>query len=217
MMAMEPAETEPLADLRRRLVEDLARRGIADLRVLAAIGAAPRHRFVDETMVEHAYEDRPLPIGGGQTISQPYIVALMIEAARVAADDVVLEVGTGSGYGAAVLGRLAADVTSIERREELAATARARLAADEGVGDRVRVVVGDGSRGWPDGGPYDAIVVTASPRSVPPDLVRQLADGGRLVIPVGRRRRIQQLLRIERHGAELHRQTLAPVRFVPLI
>ncbi len=210
---MEAPQPELLAARRRRLVDELAGRGIADQRVLAAIGAVPRHEFCEPAHLDHAYEDRPLPIGGGQTISQPYIVALMAEAAEVGPEDRVLEVGTGSGYGAAILGQLARSVVTVERRRELADAARLRLAGQP----TVRVVVGDGSQGWPPSMPYDAIVVTASPRRVPPALVEQLADGGRLVIPVGRRRRVQTLVRLRRRGERFEREDLAPVRFVPLV
>ncbi|MDH3681924.1 MAG: protein-L-isoaspartate(D-aspartate) O-methyltransferase [Acidimicrobiia bacterium] len=203
------------APRRARMVAALARRGIADRRVLWAMGRVPRHRYIDPSQDELAYDDRPVAIGSGQTISQPYIVALMAEAAEVEPSDRVLEVGTGSGYGAAVLACLAGRVWTIERHRELADVARARLERDGY--DNVTVIVGDGSRGWPPAAPFQAIVVTACPRTIPRDLLDQLDDGGRLIIPVGQRRRIQTLVRVRRLGDELTRDDLGPVRFVPLI
>lgn len=201
---------------RARLVErDIAARGLTDARVLAAMGSVRRERFVPPDLMDFAYEDRPLPIGSGQTISQPYIVALMAEAAEIGPDDRVLEVGTGSGYGAAVLAHLAAEVWTIERYEGLAKTAHRRLRA-EGL-DNVHVAVGDGTLGWPEEAPFDAIVVTASAPDVPPALRQQLADGGRLVLPTGPERRAQALLRIRRIADDYTTEDLGPVRFVPLI
>lgn len=189
----------------------LAARDIDDQRVLAAMGEVPRHDFVPEHEQQAAYADCPLPIGHGVTISQPYIVAFMAQALRLEAGDRVLEVGTGSGYAAAVLAEIVDDVTTIECIEPLAALARQRLAA---YGDRVRVVTGDGSLGYPPHAPYDAIVVTAAAPEIPPPLLDQLAPGGRLVIPVGRG--VEQLVRVTRtdHGDEY--EELLPVRFVPL-
>jgi len=203
-------------DQRARMVRtDIARRGVADPAVLAAMGTVPRERFVPAVQAAYAYDDCPLPIGEGQTISQPYIVALMAEAAEVGPSDRVLEVGTGSGYGAAVLSRASSEVWTIERHEALAERARTTLA---GLGyDNVHVVVGDGSLGWPGAAPYDAIVVTADAPSVPEALVDQLADGGRLVIPVGASPGYQTLLRVRRVGDELRRDDLGGVAFVPLI
>ena len=157
------------------VAHDLAARDIHDERVLAAMESVPREHFVPEDLVDAAYEDRPLPIGVGQTISQPYIVALMAQEARIRAADRVLEVGTGSGYGAAVLGRLAAEVWTIERHEDLARRAREALEAT-GAGN-VHVDVGDGSLGAPDSAPFDAIVVTAAAPEAPSALLAQLADG----------------------------------------
>jgi protein-L-isoaspartate(D-aspartate) O-methyltransferase len=204
-----------LAGARRDLVAELFSRGISDPRVLDAIGSVERHRYVDESDSARAYSDRPLAIGLGQTISQPYMVALMAESAEIGEGDSVLEVGTGSGYGAAVLGCLAGEVWTIERHAKLADTARERLRRDGF--DRVNVVIGDGTRGWRPAAPYDAIVVTAAPRSVPPDLLDQLADGGRLIIPVGRRRQAQTLLRVRRDGNAFTEEDLGLVRFVPLV
>ena len=212
-----PGDPSDLSETRARheLVSLLAARGIADDRVLAAMAAVERHRYVDREWTGRAYDDRPLPIGVGQTISQPYIVAYMAEAAEIEPDDSVLEVGTGSGYGAAVLGHLAGNVWSIERHGSLAESARQRLRRD-GL-DHVNVMIGDGARGWQPAAPYRAIVVTASPPSIPDSLLDQLADGGRLIIPVGRRRRVQSLIRVRRTGDELQREDLGPVRFVPLV
>ncbi len=204
---------DPYLGARRRMVrEQIERRGVRDGRVLAAMAGVPRHLFVPEALRERAYEDGPLPIGGGQTISQPYIVAFMTEAARPGPGDRVLEVGTGSGYQAAVLASIVAHVYTIEIRPELAQEARARLAA---LGYRnVTVRVGDGHAGWPEEAPFDAIVVTAAPEVVPPALVGQLASGGRLVIPIGSED--QQLVRLTRTAEGVERETLLPVRFVPM-
>ena len=203
-------------DQRARMVRaDIAGRGVTDPAVLRAMGTVPRDAFVPPVQARFAYDDCPLPIGEGQTISQPYIVALMAEAAELGPGDRVLEVGTGSGYGAAVLSRIATQVVTIERHEVLAERARAAL-ADLGY-DNVAVVVGDGSLGWPDAAPYDAIVVTADAPSVPEALVAQLADGGRLVIPVGRSPGYQTLVRVRRRGDDLVTDDLGAVAFVPLI
>jgi protein-L-isoaspartate(D-aspartate) O-methyltransferase len=183
-----------------------------DARALAALRAVPRHEFVPEAQREHAYEDRPLPIGHGQTISQPYIVAVMSEALELDENERVLEIGTGSGYQAAVLGELAREVYSIEIVAPLAERAKVDLAR---LGyDNVHVRQGDGYRGWPEQAPFDAIVVTAAPDHVPQALVDQLAVGGRLVIPVGRG--VQELLRISRDEQGVHEERLLGVRFVPM-
>jgi protein-L-isoaspartate(D-aspartate) O-methyltransferase len=197
--------------------EQLAARDITDRSVLAAMAAVPRHRFVAATEQTDAYEDRPLPIGAGQTISQPYLVAFTLQALDVRSGGTVLDVGTGSGYQAAVLAEMGALVTSIECVPSLAVDARVRLAD---LGYAVGVVEGDGSVGWPPGAPYDAIVVAASGPSVPDELVAQLNVGGRLVMPVGGRRHGQQLVRVTRtaggSGGNV-RETLLPVSFVPLL
>ena len=201
---------------RARMVEhDLAGRGIRDPAVLAAMEAVPREDFVPAALAGRAYDDSALPIEASQTISQPYIVAAMTEAAELGPDDRVLEIGTGSGYGAAVLDAVAGPVVTVERHHELAESAKQRL-ADTGHGDVV-VVEGDGSLGWPEGGPYDAIVVTAAGPTVPRALVDQLADGGRLVIPIGGLHGAQQLVRIRRQGDQAVEEDLGPVAFVPLI
>lgn len=205
------------AEARALMVErQLRRRGIRDERLLEAFAAIPRERFVDQRLDHLAYFDQPLEIGFGQTISQPYIVALMIEAVAVRPSDRVLEVGAGSGYAAAILSRLARSVVAIERVPELAAQARERLAR---LGfDNVEIVEGDGTLGWPDGAPYDAILAAASGREVPPSLVEQLAPGGRLVMPMGAPRSVQTLLLVTRHeDGTLESRDLGRVRFVPLI
>ena len=194
---------------------DLVGRGIVDVRVLEAMGAVPRERFVPSRQRRRAYDDGPLPVGEGQTISQPYIVAVMIEAARVSSTDRVLEIGAGSGYGAAVLSCVAAEVVSVERHGSLADRATVLLGS---LGyDNVTVVTDDGSLGHADGAPYDAIVVTAAGPSVPDALVGQLVDGGRLVMPVEYEEGNQRLVQLTRRGDELVEADLGAVRFVPLI
>lgn len=193
----------------------LVARGVRDPRVLEAMERVPRELFVTERTRAEAHDDHPLPIGSGQTISQPYVVAAMAEAAEIGPDDRVLEVGTGSGYGAAVLAELAREVWTIERHAALA-----RGAA--GVLDRlgyanVHVIEGDGTAGHPDAAPYDAIVVTASAPEVPDALRRQLRDGGRLVMPVGSQGFSQRLRRLRRSGDTFGVDDLGGVRFVPLI
>jgi protein-L-isoaspartate(D-aspartate) O-methyltransferase len=205
------------AAVRERMVADqIADRGVTDARVLAALRAIPRHLFVPPGSQDEAYEDRPVPIGYGQTISQPYIVALMTELARPAPGDRVLEVGTGSGYQAAVLSRLAGTVYTIEIIEPLAEHARQLLAKLEC--RNVTVRTGDGYGGWPEKAPFDAIVVTAAPDHVPPALLEQIRPGGRLVIPVGGVNDVQQLRVMEKDArGEVRTRDVAPVRFVPLV
>lgn len=202
---------------RAAMVErQVARRGLADPAVLDALRAVPREAFVPEELAPHAYEDSPLPIAAGQTISQPYVVALMAAALELRPEDRVLEVGTGSGYAAAVLAELAGEVYTIERHAELAESAAERLRAI-GRGD-VRVRHGDGTLGWPEHAPYDAIVVAAGGPEVPAALLDQLAPGGRLVIPIGSTPRLQRLVRVRRTAAgDLEREDLGGVRFVPLV
>ncbi|MCY3611112.1 MAG: protein-L-isoaspartate(D-aspartate) O-methyltransferase [Gemmatimonadetes bacterium] len=198
--------------LRRHLVE----RGISDLRVLEAMATVPRERFVAPECRSRAYDDGPLPIGEGQTISQPYVVAWMAEAVELGREDRVLEIGTGSGYAAAVLSRIAGIVHSVERHAALAEAARDRLRA---LGyANVHVRQGDGTLGWSEHAPYDAIVVSAGGRRVPRPLREQLTVGGRLVMPVGWGWRGQSLVR-ERHKGPgtFTREKLGRVRFVPLI
>lgn len=190
-------------------------RGVSDPRVLAAMRAVPREDFVAPDWRSHAFDDNPLPIAAGQTISQPYIVAFMAEALQLQGDERVLEIGTGSGYAAAVLGRLAKEVHTVECIAKLADTAAAILAAQGA--HNVRVHHADGSLGWPEAAPYDAIVVTAAGPEVPAALKAQLAVGGRLVMPVGAPEGRQRLVRVTRSGARDERQeTLMDVRFVPL-
>ena len=194
---------------------DLVTRGVVDPRVLDAMRTVPRDRFVERHLASVPYEDHPLRIGTGQTISQPYMVAVMAEMAELTPSSRVLEIGTGSGYGAAVLGEVAGDVWTIERHEGLATEARERL---EALGyDNVHVVEGDGTLGLPDGAPFDAIVVTAAPEHVPQPLLDQLKVGGRLVIPVGSQGWSgQEILRITRTSDGYERESILPVRFVPM-
>ncbi len=195
------------------LIDELSRE-IGDARVLAAIGDVPREAFVPENLRPRAWENEPLPIGEGQTISQPLVVARMCELLRLTGRESVLDVGTGSGYHAAVLSRLAARVVSIERYPELSEAAQRSL-AQTGVGN-VRLVVGDGSLGWPEEAPYDAINVAAAARhGAPPALVEQLADGGRMVIPVDGFD--QRLLLVTRDGESIEVEAEEHVRFVPLV
>jgi protein-L-isoaspartate(D-aspartate) O-methyltransferase len=198
----------------RRTARYLGRSRLDD-RVLEAIGRVPRHELVPDEQQRHAYENRPLPIGYGQTISQPYIVAIMTDLIEPEAGDVVLEVGTGSGYQAAVLAEVAGTVCSLEIIAQLAERARSDL--DRLGYQSVRSRMGDGYYGWPECGPFDGIVVTAGASHVPPPLIEQLKPGGKLVIPVGSRFLTQQLLLVEKddQGGVTTRQVL-PVRFVPL-
>jgi protein-L-isoaspartate(D-aspartate) O-methyltransferase len=196
--------------------EHLMRRGIRDQAVLKAMREVPREAFVDEQMLERAYGDHPLPIAEGQTISQPYIVAYMTEALELDAADRVLEIGTGSGYAAAILSRIVTTVHSVERLSGLAQGARQRL----NLLGYTNIVVheGDGTLGWPEHAPYDAIVVAAGAPDVPQPLLEQLAIGGRLVIPVGRSYNEQMLVRVRRLSEHDYRtEDLCGVRFVPLI
>ncbi len=211
-----PEEVERrLAHLRAEMVEhQLRRRGIRDERVLAAFLKVSRHKFVRPQDLWVAYEDYPLPIGYGQTISQPYIVALMTELLALKGDECVLEVGTGSGYQAAILAELAREVITIERIPELARRAQ-RVLTDLGYRN-VTVLVGDGSLGAPDFAPFDAIIVTAAAPHPPKALLEQLKDGGRLVIPIGDRT-LQELIRFVRKGDEWQEEKHGPCLFVPLI
>ncbi len=194
----------------------IAGRGVRDRRVLAAMREVPRERFIPDHLIASAYEDSPLPIEAEQTISQPYIVALMIEAAGIAPGAKVLEIGAGSGYAAAVIGRIAGEVIAIERHAALAALAAARMRR---LGyDNVRIVHGDGSCGCPEEAPFDAILAAASGSHVPDVLRSQLRIGGTLVMPVGAPAAIQKLVRVTRTGVEaFEEQDLGQVRFVPLI
>lgn len=194
----------------------IASRGVRDPRVLEAMRTVPREAFVSEHLAESAYDDSPLPIGEEQTISQPYVVALMTEALEIRPEDTVLEIGAGSGYSAAILSRIAAKVYAVERHASLAREAEERLAR---LGySNVHIQHGDGTLGWPEHAPYDAIVVAAGGPAVPPALLDQLAEGGRLVIPIGPDPRNQDLVRVRRRAeGGTVRELLGPVRFVPLI
>ena len=209
-------ESELEARKERMISEDLLARGIRDAAVVRAMREVPREKFLPPEMERFAYDDGPLPIQAGQTISQPYIVAYMIEALELMGQERVLEIGTGSGYAAAVLSRCAAEVFTVERIAVLAEGARSRLQA---LGYRnVTVLLADGTLGWQQHAPYNAIVVTAGAPEVPDELLEQLAPGGRLVIPVGPTPHLQTLVRVRKTArGDLLRQELCPVRFVPLI
>jgi protein-L-isoaspartate(D-aspartate) O-methyltransferase len=204
------AEREALVD------RQLKRRGITDQHILDAFLSVPREAFVADAYADRAYGDYPLPIEAGQTISQPYIVALMIEAAGIKAGDKVLEVGAGSGYAAAVISRIAGRVIAIERQHELVLVASARI---ERLGyDNVEIVEGDGTKGLPEEAPFDAILAAASGTHVPKTLLEQLADGGHIVMPVGEPGWVQQLVKVtKRADGSVEHQNLGDVRFVPLI
>lgn len=210
------AVPDDAAAARQDMVErQLAARGIDDPRVLDAMRAVQRHRLVPAHLAAEAYDDRPLPIGHGQTISQPYIVALMTQLAAVSPTDRVLEVGTGSGYQAAVLAELAAQVYTVEIVAPLAQQAARDLRA---LGyDNIEVRAGDGYAGWPEHAPFDAIVVTAAPARIPAPLLEQLKPGGRLVIPVGPLHSAQELRLVEKQAdGSVRERGVVPVRFVPL-
>ncbi|HEY3911703.1 MAG TPA: protein-L-isoaspartate(D-aspartate) O-methyltransferase [Stellaceae bacterium] len=211
----EPASDPGQAQRRLRLLMELRRAGIADARVLGAIEKTPRERFVPQSFADQAYENVALPIDGGQTISQPYVVALMTEALMAGDRHKVIEVGTGSGYQAAILARLCRRVFTIERHRELLAEAERRLDA---LGLRNIVYrVGDGAKGWPEQLPYDRVIVTAAAPELPTALVDGLAPGGVLVAPVGNERREQQLIRVRRNDDGFATDDLGWVRFVPLV
>ena len=199
---------------RQGMVErQLQARGIKDERVLAAMAKVPREEFVPVDVRAEAYEDGPLPIGYDQTISQPYIVAFMTEKLRPRSSDRVLEIGSGSGYQAAILAELVADIYTIEIVEPLAKTAEATL---QRLGYKnVHIKVGDGYKGWPEKAPFDAIIVTCAPENVPQPLTDQLKDGGRMIIPVGERF-AQQLYLLEKRNGQLKESVTLPVRFVPM-
>jgi protein-L-isoaspartate(D-aspartate) O-methyltransferase len=194
----------------------IASRGIREPTILEAFRSVPREAFLSPEYADLAYGDHPLPIEAGQTISQPYIVALMIHAAEMKAGDNVLEVGAGSGYAAAVMSRIAGHVTAIERQHDLVRVAQERM---QRLGfDNVRIVEGDGTRGWEPEAPYDGILAAASGSHVPPAWVKQLADGGRIVMPVGEPNWVQKLIKVTKGPAgKLITEDLGGVRFVPLI
>lgn len=209
-------------DERARLVRQIASDGVENPRVLSAMRKVPRHAFVSDAVGPMAYADRPLPIGSGQTISQPFIVAYMTEAVAPTARDRCLEIGTGSGYQAAVLAELCRKTYSIEYIPELAETAKTTLRALGYAADRLELRTGDGYAGWPEAAPFDVIVVTAAPARVPQPLLDQLAVGGRLVIPVGSASEVQALERWKRRApgsgqAAFERERLLDVRFVPFL
>jgi protein-L-isoaspartate(D-aspartate) O-methyltransferase len=208
--------TDYAAEREAMVERQLKRRGIDDRAIVDAFLAVPREAFVGPEFAHLAYGDHPLPIEAGQTISQPYIVALMIQAAGIARGDRVLEVGAGSGYAAAVIGRIAQRVVAIERQHDLVEVARERL---ESLGyANVEVVEGDGTKGWPAEAPYDAILASASGSHVPNALLAQLAPGGRIVMPIGEPGWVQQLIKATRRAdGTVERQNLGDVRFVPLI
>jgi protein-L-isoaspartate(D-aspartate) O-methyltransferase len=210
------SEKMDFARLRKEMVaRTIAARGVSNARVLEAMTAVKREEFVPTHSKPMAYEDSPLPIGSGQTISQPYIVALMVEAMKIKPEDKVLEVGTGCGYAAAVLGHLAREVHSIERIPELAETASERL---KRLGyNNIFVHVGDGTKGLPSEAPFNSITVAASGPKIPISLVNQLVEGGRIVIPIENQSGYQDLLVATKHGDKLKLQDLGGVRFVPLI
>jgi len=211
-----PAQDDPVTSARNAMVDLIASAGVRDSATLAAMRGVPRHEFVPAEVRDQAYGDHPLPIGYDQTISQPYIVAFMTEQLAPRPDMRVLEVGTGSGYQAAVLGEIGCEVYTIEILEPLATSAAARLAR-LGFED-VHVRHGDGYKGWPEEAPFDAIIVTAAADEIPPVLLEQLAPRGRLVMPVGPRDGVQYLVRVEKsEQGRLARRALLPVQFVPLI
>jgi protein-L-isoaspartate(D-aspartate) O-methyltransferase len=209
------ADLALLSSLRQRMVDSQLRaRGISDQRVLDAMTRVPRHEFVPERYRDQAYEDHPLPIGEDQTISQPYIVVVMLQALKLSSTDNVLEIGTGSGYVTALLAQLTAQVTSMERHPALADAAREVL--DNMGYKNVRVVAGDGTRGFPEAAPYDAILVSAAAAELPSTLVSQLAEGGRMIIPIGGAE-AQQLQYIEKLNGQPQITLRELCRFVPLI
>ncbi len=211
-----PAEELAFATARVRMVrEQIQARGVTEARVLAAMSRVPRHEFVPASLRDRAYEDGPLPIGHGQTISQPYVVAFMTEALAPKPKDRVLEIGTGSGYQAAVLADLVAEVFSIEIVTALAQRAEGDLRRTGCANVRVRA--GNGYLGWPEAAPFDAIIVTCAPEAVPQALVDQLKVGGRMIIPVGARSGAQELYLLRKRQQGLETQAVLPVRFVPMV
>ena len=208
-----PAPSEFAAQRQQMVQRQLVTRGVNDQRVLAAMAKVPREEFVASESRTASYEDRPLPIGYGQTISQPYMVAFMTEQLRLKPSDRVLEVGTGSGYQAAILAELVSEIYSIEIVEPLAKNAETTL---QRLGYKnVHLKIGDGYKGWPETAPFDAIIVTCAPDKVPQPLVDQLKDGGRMIIPVGNRF-AQELYLLEKKNSQLKQSVTLPVRFVPM-
>ena len=205
---------ENYEQLRNRMVDyQIASRGIKDKNTINAFRKVPRHLFVPESMIELAYNDSPLPIGIGQTISQPYIVALMTELSEPKSDSKVLEIGTGSGYQAAILAELTSHVYSIEIIPELAEQAERRLKA---LGyNNITIKCGDGYKGWPEFKPFDIIIVTAACNHIPNPLIQQLSENGRMVIPIGEPSEVQDLVLIEKRNGNITKRVIAKVRFVP--
>jgi protein-L-isoaspartate(D-aspartate) O-methyltransferase len=210
------SESNPKGDLkamREKMVEtQIKARGVKDPRVLSALLKVERHRFVPEEHLNSAYSDQPLPIGEGQTISQPYIVALMTELLELKGEEKVLEIGTGSGYQAAILGELAKEVYTIEIIESLASMAKKRLS--EFGYQNIKVKAGDGYLGWPEAAPFDAIIITAAPDHIPKPLIEQLKEGGRMVVPVGTY--TQELKKIIKRSGKIEPIDIIPVVFVPM-
>lgn len=206
---------DPYLNLRKKMVEEqIKERGIKSKPVLEALLEVPRHLFVPRGYISYAYGDRPLPIGYGQTISQPYIVALMTELLRIKEGDKVLEIGTGSGYQAAILAELTSKVFTIEIIEPLAREAQSRL---KRLGyEKVKVKIGDGYYGWPEEAPFDGIIVTCASPYIPPPLLEQLKEGGRMCIPLGPPMGIQELVLVEKKGGKIFSRSILPVRFVPM-
>jgi protein-L-isoaspartate(D-aspartate) O-methyltransferase len=190
-------------------------RGVTDPKVLEAMRSVPRHLFVSESFRAYSYTDQPLPIGQRQTISQPYIVAYMTEALKLQSGDKVLEIGTGSGYQAAILGEIVAEVYTIEIIDVLGRIARETLAH---LGyTNIHVRIGDGYKGWPEMAPFDAIIVTCAPEEIPEPLIEQLKEGGRMIIPVGPQGSVQELVLAIKERGEIRREGVMPVRFVPMV
>ena len=211
--ATPPSSADTVEQLEKMVEQQIEARGVSDPATLAAMRAVPRHEFLPLRLREEAYGDYPLPIGHGQTISQPYIVAFMTEAIRPRPGEKILEIGAGSGYQAAILAQMGAEVYTIEIVEPLAEMARQTL---ERLGYKnAHVRHGDGYRGWPEHAPFDAIVVTCAPDKIPPDLVAQLRDGGRMIIPVGGGME-QELVLLRKQGDKVEKQSVLPVRFVPM-
>ncbi len=208
--------TDKFREVREEMVRtQLISRGISGEKILSAFRTVPRHCFVPEELVNSAYGDFPLPIGEGQTISQPYVVAFMTEVLRLKPGDKVLEIGTGSGYQAAILAEMEADVYSIELIEPLARSAEKTLTS---LGyEHIRLKTGDGYLGWPEFAPFDAILVTCSPSEIPLPLKQQLADGGKMIIPVGKQHHVQYLYLLEKRNGKIRQENVMPVRFVPMV
>jgi len=209
-------DTDPYGSQRERMVaRQIAARGVSNAAVLEAMGKVPRHLFVPEDQRGYAYGDHPLPIGKGQTISQPYIVAYMTEALQLQPGDRVLEIGTGSGYQAAVLAELVKEVYSIEIIQELGERSRETLSS---LGyTNIFLKIGDGYKGWPEKAPFDGVIVTCAPEEIPQALVQQLKEGGRMIIPVGSTYGVQKLVRGVKKNGKLQTEDLLPVRFVPMV